>query len=186
MTIGTSQATWAKPSPYVLDVIRKSPEDDAVVRLRNKVTGRILWTRKNLFYYRQPNWTKDHRAVAVEALDSLAGGAKIFIWREGYRLREVVAPPNRWHYDYSMGCVWSPDKRRLLVRFGGSGDGDLDIGHLFSLKLGRGKFYKYTGLPSYPLVRKAVWCDNRTVLYWPTEDPYNGKIVKKPRVWRVP
>lgn len=121
-------------------------------------------------------WSKDHRALVVD------GGGDFLIWREGYRLRHFAVPAHTY-FDYTMGFVWSPNKRRLLVRFGASASADVDAGTLFSLKLGRGESYKYSVIPA-SFVRKMAWRNSRTVLYWLMDE--KGKTSNKPRAWRAP
>lgn len=144
-------AAKAQSSRYSLD-LRPAKDSITVASLRDKKLNRILWTRK--IYNPQVTWSKDKRAVAVE--DS----GRFLVWREGYRLRDFAVSGG---YDYSMGCSWSPDNKRLLIRFGMSGMSDVDAGRLFCLTLGRGRTYKYSHVAGS--VREMKWRDNRTVLY---------------------
>ena len=123
-----------------------------IVSLHDEMLGRDLWTREML--YPEITWSKDGRAVAVEDV------THFLVWREGQHLRNFGVP-RKW--DYTMGCLWSPDNKRLLVRFGLSGMSDVDAGRLFCLKLGRGKTYKYSHVAG--AVRTMKWRDNLTVAY---------------------
>ena len=181
----SSKKVWARNSPYVLDIrpFKGDDSDDKIVRLRNKKSKRIIWTRK--VYGPNVFWSKNHRAVAVD------GVSQILVWHEGYRLRDfapIAARSLGGSYDYFMGCVWSPDNRRLLVRFGGSGNEDANLGALYCLKLGRWPRYQYKRAPSEHNVWKMAWRDSRTALFLPSYDTgkdYYG-YSSTPRRWRVP
>ena len=123
-----------------------------VVSLRDETLGRNLWTREML--YPKITWSQNKRAVAVEDI------THFLVWREGQPLRDFGVPRN---WDYTMGCLWSPDNKRLLVRFGLSGMSDVDAGRLFCLKLGRGKSYNYAHIAG--TVREMKWRDRETVSY---------------------
>ncbi len=166
----------AKPSTYTLEIREVQDPDRTTLYFRNRKSKRLIWSRTVNGDRSKVTWSKDRHAVAVE----YAGG--FLVWREGYRLRNFAVPA-RLYFDYSMGCVWSPDNRRLIVRLGASGASDFDAGRLFCLKLGRGNTYKYLHVAGG--VRKMSWRDSRTVLYWPLNYE-TGRIPKKPRVWRAP
>ena len=171
--------TWAKNSLYVLTVRVLKDEhhnDKKHVELRNTRTQRVVWARK-VYNFKQAHWSRDRRAVAIESISS------VLVWREGYRLRHFLVPSGR---DYLMGCLWSPDKRHLLVRCGSSGSSDSDMGSLFCLRLGSGSAYKY--FPISGGVFDMKWRGKRTVEYEALDfKKYEqGEIIAKSYVWRIP
>lgn len=182
------QKAQAKSSPYMLDTHKEH-----VVTLRNASTGRIVWTRKDIFIY--ANWSADHGAVVVEVVGKPVDSRELLIWRRGYRLLRLdtpLMPPGigSGNWDYTMGCLWPPDKKRFLVRAGGSGDSTIDLGDLFCCKLDRSGKARYSRAPSQDKqgnfgVRKMKWRDNRTVLFW-TVKHKNNKEYLIPHLWRVP
>jgi hypothetical protein len=170
-------STWARNSPYVLDVRvlkDKHGNDKKHVQLRNARTQRVVWARE-VYYLQKAHWSGDRRAVAVESISS------VLVWREGYKLRHFLVPGGR---DYLMGCVWSPDKRHLLVRCGSSGSSDSNMGSLFCLRLGAGSSYKY--FPISGGVFDMRWRGNRTVLYDAMDYNTKGEGFGKSYVWRIP
>lgn len=174
LTLGTPRSAQAESSHYVLDVQELNRKNDSlVVRLRHRVSRRVIWSRR-VDGGAEPQWSKDGRAVAVKVM----GGRRLFVWREGYRLREFT----NFYGDYFMGCVWSPDKRRLLVQCGLSADVDFGAGMLFCLRLGLNKRYHIAKSHSY--AHKMAWRDSRTALYWPVDG--QRRYLEKPREWRVP
>lgn len=175
-----SNSAWAQASRYVLDVRAIKGDEFKIVTLRDKKLNHIVWTRKA--YNPQVTWSRDHRAVAVE------GTGNILVWREGHKLRDFGLPAQRGSSeDYSMGCAWSPDKRRLLVRAGSSGSsmvGDNGAGSLFCFKLGSGNRYSYTFVAGD--VTHMKWRDNRTILYEALDYNANMEATAKNYVWRAP
>lgn len=181
--MGTGETSYAKPSPYVLGISEpRKAAGKRVIWLRNTKTKRVLWARKidnSQFSDDSPanafsTWSKDRKAVAVEAVVW-----QMLVWREGYRLRNFRIPG-----DYTMGTVWSPDNRRLLVITGISADSDVGAGALYCLTIGRWPYYRWTLIDSG--VRQMIWKNNRTVAYWKVKTNANGPfMVKKPRFWRV-
>lgn len=176
-----------------------------MISLMNTTTGRVLWTRSTQHVQlREAHWSADHRAVGLET------GSYILVWREGYPLLEVRFPPgNRaglgmgngngvftdMTQDYSLDYQWSVDKKRLLIRFGGSGSADIGphgIGDLYCLKFTGRKHPRYRWILS-PFkssdyghtVWKAAWRDNRTALYWPFVDD-GTQHSQTAHLWYVP
>lgn len=138
--------------------------NEKYVWLHDTWRNQALWKRR-LTHWMTSYWSKDGKALAIECqtrnLEKVQTG--VMVWREGYRLRFFGVPGG---HEYPMGCLWSPDNRRLLVRAGGSGAADLDYGDLFCLKLGR--------WPSYQLfdigpARKMAWMNASTVMVWELE-----------------
>ncbi len=168
----------AKPSRYTLDIPNKQ-----TITLRDKSSGRMVWTRKN--YFIRSNWSADHRAVVVEVDDGL------LVWRQGHKVLRLDTPPMQayigiGHWDYTLGSLWSPDKKRFLVRAGGSGMDVLDLGELFCCELGPGQTARYIRAPRQEEgVRKMKWLDNRTIQFWTVKDIKNKEHLI-PHVWRVP
>lgn len=174
------QYAQAKQSLYVLDVVNTKRSNYVLVRLKNKASGHTIWTR-TVSDYRGAFWSSDHRAVAVATTKIM------FVWRLGHRLLKVAYPGGHAldtgpGYDYFMGYRWSPDKRRLLVRFGASGSVDLNYGWLYCLKLGE-HHYNYTQPPNSQ-VWKMAWRGNRTVLSWYMDNTGDG--AQTPRRWHAP
>lgn len=167
----------AQSSHYALDLRAvKSDESNTIVSLRYKALNQVLWTRKVISP--QVTWSRDKRAVTVEAV-GVPGVWHILVWREGYSLRDFAVSAG---YDYSMGCSWSPDSKRLLTRFGMSAMSDFDAGRLFCLTLGQGKTYKYLRVAGN--VRGMKWRDNRTVLYRVFNHDEAGTVSRQRR-WRA-
>ena len=152
---GWNSAAGASPqnSRYALEM-RDAKRDSSfkVVSLRDKTLKRNLWTRE--LSDPKITWSKNKRAVVVEDI------THFLVWREGQSLRDFGVP-TKW--DYTMGCLWSPDNKRLLIRFGLSGMSDVDAGRLFCLKLGHGKTYNYSHVAG--AVREIKWRDSKTVSY---------------------
>lgn len=154
----------------------KHDNDVKHVQLRNTRTRRVVWARK-VYNLKRAHWSHDQRAVAVESISS------VLVWREGYKLRHFLVPTGR---DYLMGCAWSPDKRRLLVRCGSSGSsmvGGTGAGSLFCLTLGPKNHYKFSSIAGGVLEMK--WRDHRTVLYEALDYNAKGEALGKSYVWRV-
>lgn len=154
------------------------------VWLHDREQNRVVW-KQRLVVFAQVYWSKDQKALAIEC-QTPKHKPGMMVWREGYRLRYFVVPGG---HEYPMGCVWSPDNQRLLVRAGGSGAAWLDQGELFCLRLGSWPRYKYS---RFGWARKMAWQNNKTVISWELEEevdkegnPTYGDI-KKPRLWRVP
>lgn len=173
-----------KPSPYVLEDKTPAKDGFSLVTLRNRSTKRTVWQYRVLGYtYTPVTWSSKRRALVISQ------GSTLLVWREGKPLLSVGAPaiPGSKgidHYDYSMGSVWSPDAKRMLVCFGVSGMGDFDAGRLFCLTF-RGDSYKTTVLPSGFYVKDMTWRSNRVASYRPfLDDAY--RVIGKPRLWRVP
>ncbi|MBV9863978.1 MAG: hypothetical protein JO316_01360 [Abitibacteriaceae bacterium] len=171
----------AKSPPYALNILPAKQVDEVLVRLVNKVSRRTVWTSTVRNYY-AAHWSADHRVVAIETAD------RLLVWRGGYRLLKVAYPHRQRlgaagaDYDYIIDHLWSPDKQRLLIRFGASGSVDMNYGWLYCLKLGR-RHYRYQAAP-YNLIWKMTWQGNRTVLCWHFD--YNkGKYLPTPRQWLV-
>lgn len=175
------QTAQAKPAPYILQ-IHKHKENDVIntIALRNTSSGRIVWTRKEFFI--RANWSSDRRAVIVE----IDGG--LLVWRQGFKPLRLNLPPKprSWgtgNYDYTYGCVWSPDKKRFLVL---GCAGSLSDGNVFCCQLKRDGTARYMSVsPQNQYVRKMKWRDNRTVVYWAVTFP-NNKEKLTPHLWRVP
>ena len=148
------------------------------VWLWDKKRSRVVWKRHlDSFDAKESvHWSKDRRALAIEC--GIPHQLRVLVWREGHRLRDFGVPGSD---DYTMGCVWSPDNRRLLVRGGSSGAADVDIGMLYCLKLGRWPDYKLYKLGT---ARKFAWKSRKTAIFWDVSDDYS--TLRPPRFWRAP
>lgn len=194
----SNENAWATSAPYTLKMIKERRKGGQSIyfrhfmQLKNAKSGRVVWTQE-IGLEGETHWSKDGRAVAIELEN------KVFVWREGEKLRRFLVPnPRKFKYasrmsafDYAMGCVWSPDNERLLIRFGGSASTDIGpdgVGVLFCLKFKRGYVPRFFALPSKYDVWKTAWRDNRTALYWPYGDSVNAldNLISRPRSWRVP
>ena len=155
-SIGVSWITPVEAQPqssrYTLELRDARNKSFQVVSLRDNTLNRNLWTRE--LSDPKVTWSKDKRALAVEDI------THFLVWSEGQPLRDFGVPGN---WDYTMGCLWSPDNKRLLIRFGLSGMTDVDAGRLFCLKLGRAKSYNYSHVAG--VVRQMKWSGNKTVSY---------------------
>jgi hypothetical protein len=138
---------------------------------------RVVWKRRLDSYYPKDDvhWSKDRRALAIEC--GIPHLFRVLVWREGYRLRDFGVPG---YNDYTMGCAWSPDNRRLLVRAGRSAASDIDYGTLYCLKLGSWPHYK---LYKLGMARKFAWKNRKTVIFWESSD---NLTTLRPHLWRAP
>ncbi len=158
--------------------------------LQDTKRNRTLWKRRVLPFAlsQSVHWSKNRRALAIECQSSSSGHrvkSELIVWRIGCRVRFFGVPGG---HDFTMGCLWSPDARRLLVRAGGSGAADLDYGELFCLEVGAWPHYKWFDIGG---ARKMTWRNGRTVVFWELEEVGEGSAVhygnlKTPRLWRVP
>ncbi len=145
--------------------------------LYNTKTRKTVWKRKFKANVGDVEWSKDKRAVAINV-----HGGKILVWRLGYKTRFFDAPPDE---DYIMGFHWSPDKRRLLIRCGGSGDDMTPNCNLYCLNIQKRRLHFIHG------ASEESWASNRKVLYKDKTSGYDSKTgqwiyPKKFRVWRSP
>ena len=151
---------------------------------------RVLWKRRldnfnPLADKESVHWSKDRRALAIDCLAE--SGWQVLVWREGYRLRDFGVPGD---WDYTMGCAWSPDNRRLLVRCGSSGDTDIDIGKLYCLQLQAWPRYKVFKLG---IAREFKWKNRKTAVFWNIDENHdygpNADIpapLMPPHFWHAP
>lgn len=133
---------------------------------------RVLWKRE-VDDAPKVTWSKDHRSLAVECLQN---SFHVLVWREGFRLRDFAPIGN-----YSMGCVWSPDNRRLLIRYGADGDKDLGVGVLYCLELRSWPRYHYFSIGA---ASKMRWRNARTVVFGDWD--YGPPQGMTDQIWRVP
>ena len=174
-----AKGSWAANFPYTLKQNRDT------VSLVQSATGRVMWTQKAAGS--APIWSADRRALALE------NSGKTLLWREGGQLTAVPNPAipgsgGTDHYDYAMGGVWSPDKRRFLARYGASGMSDVGptgVGQVFCFKLHRNGRYTSNLMPSPDYATKLAWRDNQTALYR-TLNKRTHQPNRNPRRWRVP
>ena len=158
----------------------------SVVQVYDVKTKRPIWTRSysglNWFI-----WSQDHRALALTVAPEgremgNPDGYHLVIWRAGERIWTITHQPvNR--EDYVEDMVWSPRDSYLLVRIGGSGMADEDIGAVWCVDLLAHKTYavgEANGRPS--------WVGTRTVKFWTYHFSQSVGVVRspKPSLWRVP
>ncbi len=155
----------AAPAPYKLEFAGE------IARLRKTSSGEIVWKIKaagQKFY-----WAPNRRALFLGN----------YIWREGSFLLRVSTNPRLGnagdHYDYPMGdYIWSPDNRKIIVRWGISGMIDIGpegAGPIFCLQLTgtkRHPRYQWKRVPTSGRVWKMRWRDKNTVAYWIIDDAY--------------
>lgn len=140
---------------------------------------KVLWKRHFLNISPENiHWSKDRRAVAIGA--GAYPSARVIVWREGEPLRDLGLPR---HNEYIMGCVWSPDNQRLLIRVGGSAANYLNYGTLFCLQLRRWPGYKFSELGG---ARKMAWKSRKTVVFWSLKNEMEPGGSLKARQWRAP
>jgi len=179
LCLASAQNSPAAPPVYDLDI--KKGKESEILRLYQRASKRTIWTRRVSFHGRV-GWSTDRRALAIE----IGGGTGILVWREGHTPRLFNSSP--LGYDYAMGFAWSPDHRRLLLRIGGSGSADVDVGRLHCLNVETGKFSAVTSQG----VRKMAWGGRRKVLYWTVHDignpsvGYRTVVARTPRTWNCP
>lgn len=167
---------------YALQTLKATPStkhrhvSDVVFRLYNIKTQKTVWTRTIETTGQSAVWSRDKRAVAINTnLD------RFLVWSLGYRTRFFRNPP---HEDYGMGFLWSPDKRRLLVRAGYSGMDMTPVTDLWCFNIPKRRLYLIAKSAS-----NEVWASNRKVLYKiPDYNPKTGQWAypKKFRVWYSP
>lgn len=159
-----AQARVKASERYVLrwKTVKMPPYDleEWDVWLWDRQKKRVLWKRHMDSFSAEGgvHWSQDRRALAIEG--GIPSQWRFLVWREGYRLRDFGVPGGD---DYTMGCAWSPDNRRLLVRSGSSGDSTADIGALYCLRLKSWPNYKYFNLGS---ARDFKWKNRKTVVFW--------------------
>jgi hypothetical protein len=166
-------------SSYKLEIRKdKNDPDDNIARLINVKTGRTVWTCPT-----QVNaeivWSKNRRALAIEGEPR-----EIYVWVEGYRLRNFFLPGSA---DGLFGWAWSADNRTLLLRTTKSGDRISGEGSLYCMQLRKWPYYKCALISMG--VGEMGWHNRRTIKYRKMRF-YNrtgsGSIDKKWSYWKVP
>jgi len=189
VSFGNSAPRSVESSVYALEIKDEKEPGEETLRLFHRRSGRTIWTRK-VWWHSSIGWASDKRALAIGANTAAGTEGNILTWRPGGQLRVFKIPDDDFG-DYFMGFAWSPDKRRLLFRTGGSGDADIDTGLLLCLNLDNGRFYKVTKQG----VRKMAWAGRRKALYWTvtwvTSSPGYRQVMsqvvsKTPHVWNCP
>jgi hypothetical protein len=170
--VRATKVSW-KADPSSVVPIKKGYD----IRLWDRAAGRVLWKRRVQDGY-GATWSRDRRALMVEGRFRDKG--YMWVWREGFRLRNFGFPMGA---DYSMSDpLWSSDNRRLLVRYGASGNSFIDEGTIFCLKLEPWPNYTCSVIASG--VRKMAWKSRKTIMYWEVDEETDK--LKKPRLWRAP
>ncbi len=162
--------------------------------LHNRRTGRVIWVR-HFPSADKITWSKDRRAVVFETsiLDSDRPrhkfDIKLAIWQEGKKVQAFFTRPPI-HADYVEDMFWSPDTNYLLVRVGGSGEADINMGHLYCLNV-----RTHQALAVGLLIGQMQWAGSKCVKYWPigfahgSDNGFDGMRTyksSKPRLWRLP
>lgn len=137
-------------------------------------------------------WSKDHRAVAFGVDAELWGRStetkqrycRVAIWREGMQAKTIYYRLMATQ-DYTEDMTWSPDDKYLIIRRGGSGMGDDDMGEIACLDIRSHRTY-YSGT----VIGRPQWTNASTLKFWaPDWDKgwENGRQkMDKPSFWKVP
>jgi hypothetical protein len=153
--------------------------DEWDIWLWDRKRKRVVWKRRLDSYDPKEgvHWSKDRRALAIEC--GIPHRLRVLVWREGYRLRDFGVPGDN---DYTMGCAWSSDNRRLLVRAGYSGAVDINVGRLYCFKLERWPYYTIYKLG---WARRFAWKSRKTAMYWGVESGTLATL-RTPHLWYAP
>jgi hypothetical protein len=172
---------------YDLEVREKG--DRYVLRVYNLRTSQTAWSLNVSAYgtvQKLKGWSKDRRALAVPVIKENGPDGSIVFWRAG---QETWSCPRerirRLGHGYELDeFVWSPDKRRVLFRTGGSGDFTFDVGSLWCADVQRKKLHLIADAP----VRKMTWSGSTVARYWVGHlDRAKGEFVtpRKYETWRT-
>jgi hypothetical protein len=183
----------ARPPRYRLH--KWSSGERTVVQVYELKTGRTIWTHsyygnQGHYSYIFPCWSRDHRALAFSVNrepgeSNYPGnfeGYHIIVWRAGQRVH-TIAHQSVTREDYVEDMIWSPDDNYLLVRSGGSGMGDENIGEITCVDVTTWKTWSVgsgKGPPS--------WVKADLVKYWPFHLVSGFGVVRGPHpiYWHLP
>lgn len=193
LSMATSPA-WALPPKYGLQEWLTGKQ--TFVRVYDLKTKRIVWTRSypgidetypdNGKFF----WSSDHRAVAFGANGEPARHNKNFqecslvVWKAGRRVQTVFyrsVPLG----DYTEDITWSPHKKYLIIRRGGSGMGDANLGDMTCLDVDSQQTYQ-----AGASVGKPLWISPHTIKFWEPNlsKQYQQGVIRasQPSHWTVP
>jgi hypothetical protein len=178
----------ATRKPYELSVHRfEAGENDGYsLRLYNTVTGTTIWSQKVHSYGTVGpfhGWSPNRRAIALP-IKPFRGSEAILLWREGHKVWLCPRKRGGIDADYVFGRIlWTTDNKRVLLREGGSGDADLDVGTLLCADLATRKVHFVAHG-----VHKMEWIGSASLHYWTAGPDKNGKwaIAPRPQTWRIP
>ncbi len=112
-------------------------------------------------------WSPDRRAVAFAAESEAQSPRRkskhlvpFTIWRAGKRVHTVFYRPDPIG-DYMEDMTWSLNNHYIVIRDGGSGMGDADLGRMACLDVGTQQTYQL-GLS----VGRPVWISPHTLKFW--------------------
>ncbi len=203
LVFAVAPASAQKPR-YTLTVTEhtnKTSPSTSTQTLRNKHTGKVIWIRHfdggDII-----TWSKDSKAVAFEVGRTKEErpkhqyDIKLVVWKAGGSVQSFFPHPFIQE-DYVEDMFWSPDKKHLLFRTGGSGAAQTNIGRLWCLNV---RTHHVVSVNEG--VRSIRWVGShrveyRRVFFAPSHDfdPDTHSVVhyelapyesSKPRVWRLP
>lgn len=153
-----------------------------IVRLCELKTGCRVWRRScptligtypdsGTFF-----WSSDHRAVAFYA------GYQLVVWRAGRRVQTLDRQAETG-FDYLEDITWSPNDRYLLIRTGGSGMGDINLGRMTCVSTNGWRTYSL----GYTIGRPS-WIGSHTVRFYGIVfmEPQGFVRAQWPSFWSVP
>jgi hypothetical protein len=168
------------------------------VRIYDLKTRRTIWVRSytsidgtypdNGKFF----WSQNHRAVAFGAGRAPTQNNKsnnsrkrlLVVWRAGRRVQTVFYQPGLGT-DYTEDMTWSPQGKYLILRGGGSGMGDADLGRMICLDINTQHTY-----PLGDAVGKPIWISPRTIKFWQADfrkqDQQGIVRASQPSYWTVP
>lgn len=164
----------AKLNTYTLSPVTTADEP-ITLRVYNRQTHKLIWTRKASAGIDCYAWSRDHRALAVSwGIRRKSGTRNLLrftLWQAGQKprtFRDLPRPMGRYtpmsdlYTESLVEMVWSPDKRHLLIRSAASlGTAGNGMGNLWCVDTQRFK----ADLLVAGGVGQAKWTSNHTVYY---------------------
>lgn len=144
------------------------------VRVYDLKTRRTIWVRSytgidgtypdNGKFF----WSQNRRAVAFGADGAPTRNNKsnnsrecpLVVWRAGRRVQTVFYQPGLCT-DYTEDMTWSPQGKYLVLKGGGSGMGDADLGRMVCLDINTQHTY-----PVGDSIGKPIWISPHTIKFW--------------------
>ncbi len=168
-----------------------------IVRIYDLKTKRAIWVRSytgveetypdNGKFF----WSQNRRAVAFATDEEpRRHGSKasqdrsLAIWRAGRRVTTVFYRAG-FGADYTEDMTWSPQEKYLIIRNGGSGMGDFNLGNMVCLDITTQRTY-----PVDESIGRPVWISPHTIKFWQPDfrKQRQAGILKAPlpSFWTVP